>query len=473
MQLQIKDRNMVAVTNDEGEHLVFNWGRLSRLKEKQFALINALLALLSTLEKQTLFETFKKIYNIMISGRLERLPEVEVALKDMYQALPLSRFREQHDRLVEDRIPNDLSDQGGHFPEKTTYLREDYRALLFYSTLLKLAAPVMGAFVHAFKKEVGNNQKELRAKSLLRRTGLFEMEAYTKLKEYVEEVTAPKLSGLNQDMAEATAFHSLGSHILPEYLLSIILVRKVATFDVYDGVALFQNIHSNLMEITREGSLHGSLGQRTYERKYRTNTLEEDKSSRADMNKLREEQRASIALVCEEYLKRPDALIRTLCPDINLANYRELICPKRQRQMEGARFTGLYQQLMAGMLTRRHVGRRSFDLIPEPAWLSTVIATEVYLYHNGLDGLADHMVAEPVRDRGIAVAPLRALEPALKTRLQEGILLKKGFQRALDYINEIAALHAECVWARDGQELPLDPDIRSRVADFLITVKAL
>ena len=83
------------------------------------------------------------------------------------------------------------------------------------------------------------------------------------------------------------------------------------------------------------------------------------------------------------------------------------------------------------------------------------------------------MVAEPVRERGIAVAPLRPLEPALRSRLQEGIITAKGFQRALDYVNEIAALLSEWVWAKDGKELPLDVNIRSRVADFLIKAKAL
>lgn len=473
MQLQIKDRNMVAVTNDAGQSLSFNWGRLSKLKEKQFMLINALLLMLEEVKRDKLFSIFKKIHGVLTTGRLESLNEVEVLLKELYHHLPFDLWKEKHDELVKDFIPKDISESGGKFPVKTTYLLEDYKELLFFSTLLKLASPVMGAFVHAFKKEVGNNQKELKAKSLLRRSGLFSLPAFEKLKVYVEEVTAPKFSGQAGQLAEATAFNSLGSHILPEYLLSIILVRKVATFDVSDGVALFQNIHSNLMEITREGSLHSSLGQRTYERKYRTNAAEEDKSSRADKNRLREEQRASIALVCEEYLNSPDALIKAMCPDVKLEDYSELICPLRKKAIEGARFTGLYQQLMAGMLTRKFVGRRSFDLIPEPAWLSTVIATEVFLYHHGLTVLASHMVAEPLRDRGMAVTPLRPLAPELKVRLQEGIILSKGLQRALDFINEIAALLSESVWSKDGKELALYPDIRSRVADFLILVKAI
>ena len=462
---------MVAVTNEEGQSLSFNWGRLSKLKEKQFVLINTLLLMLESVKRDLLFGIFQKIHGVLSTGRLESLDEVERLLKALYHDLPLALWKEKHDELVKDFIPKDISESGGNFPAKTTYLLEEYKEMLFFSTLLKLAAPVMGAFVHIFKKEVGNNQKELRAKSLLRRTGLFDMPAFEKLKVYVEEVTAPKLSGKSGQLAEATAFNSLGSHILPDYLLSIVLVRKVATFNVYEGVALFQNIHSNLMEITREGSLHSSLGQRTYERKYRTNTVEEDKSSRADMNKLREEQRASIALVCEAYLKSPDALIKAMCPDVDLDDYRELICLKRKKSMEGARFTGLYQQLMAGMLTRKYVGRRSFDLIPEPAWLSTVIATEVFLYHHGLTSLADHMVAEPLRDRGMAVAPLRALPSSQRSRLQEGIILTKGFQRALDFINEIAALLSDSVWEKEGKELVLDHDIRLRVADFLILVK--
>lgn len=138
--------------------------------------------------------------------------------------------------------PGDLVQQ--HAPDDPcparTYTRADYHGLVLLTIALRFMVPIWGQFMKNTQSESGTPFKEYRALHLLNSAQIIISEPVNRLMDYIE-------NSIPHDTDSAAAVVSgLSSSELPEWLLSIVLVRRMAVGRVNAGPdgSIISNIYN-------------------------------------------------------------------------------------------------------------------------------------------------------------------------------------------------------------------------------------
>lgn len=120
-------------------------------------------------------------------------------------------------------------------PRERTYLVTDYLELATLAISMRPLIPIWGEYIHRTKKNHGNTFKEFYAARLLNESNIVLSPAWLRLDQFV------RASIPTEKSIDSAIYDSIGSKAFPEWVRSMIVVRKLCVGDVR-GVDPFNNL---------------------------------------------------------------------------------------------------------------------------------------------------------------------------------------------------------------------------------------
>lgn len=197
-----------------------------------FDALNGYVATLSGAKQHQLFVLYDDINNLLTSPiGMDFVTQQEV-LSDLvakiYQTLDFDEFI-SYSRKYPVIYPTNLvnrNDASAEFlNDEINYYMDDYEALVVLTQLLRPMVPIWGAYVTHNREVVGNAYKEFRAFKLLHKVRIYQSPAMERLRRYIDawrKTSSRKLAD------NAAVIDGISSDNLTEYLLGLILVRRLA-----------------------------------------------------------------------------------------------------------------------------------------------------------------------------------------------------------------------------------------------------
>lgn len=139
---------------------------------------------------------------------------------------------------VPDNVSAEFTQADSPYDRKGTYVREEYRWLVALGIALRAMIPIWGEFIFRTRKEIGTQFKEYESMRLLRKSTIFEPADNTwpddgtarhpmeRLRDFIEAKIPPDKS------KDAAIIEGVGTERFPEWLLGLVLVRRLCVGDV-------------------------------------------------------------------------------------------------------------------------------------------------------------------------------------------------------------------------------------------------
>lgn len=241
----------IVFSNMEQKHtLDFRLSIYSRSKLRNpnglFEPINSLWAKFDIDTQKAVFDIYERAYDAMETCLvMEKVRQtLTQCAKDLLD-IHTEEMIERHGYLVKWSIPPTVKTSLGaedYGKELTTYTREDYRQLIFLSIVLKMFPPIWSGYMTDARRHQGNGFKELSAMSLINDTWVRNCAAMQRLIQY--------LSAQHRNVRSNVAtLNYLGSEDMPEYLLSLAVVKSLAMSEIYvEGNNLVSNIYRTTVD---------------------------------------------------------------------------------------------------------------------------------------------------------------------------------------------------------------------------------
>lgn len=357
--------------------------------------INGYWAKLSLNRQVGIFRQYEKIHamleNVASEGRLDQQlrPEMEM----LFQLHPYAEAEEYVRRFGAVKYPRDLRDEYGVGAPATplTYLRTDYTGLLVLTLLMRVALPVLGAYIARVKDIAGTNYKELKAISIMSMTHVVTSTPYEKLKAYICTYIS------DTDTPLSAVLDGLGSEVLPNWLLAQALIRRIASSElVYvDAPEEPQNIVRSIYNYIRNvidspDKRHGGPVREKVPDN-RDSSHGDDNMSRADLIKVKqlvaEGNLVVYSVYAEDYIrmaKRIDSTIPVKSVEACLIKLQS----DNSFSIDSAQTT-LVQYCLNCVIPARGIPQLEYD-----ALLCAVAVTQALLFHWGFMDLAALLTAK-------------------------------------------------------------------------------
>lgn len=263
---------------------------------RMFDEINAYWEQLSPERQQQIWNCYQRARDILDTHYdidALRKPLMEV-VKLLYDLMPIAEIG-YWAKWRNIRLPSNLKE---HYdprdvPERT-YLRADYQGLVVLAIALRPMLPIWGEFIDSTQKESGNAFKEYQALGLLRYSSLIESEPMQRLRVYI---TATMDQAQTQVLSSSAVLAGLGSAELPNWMLSLTVVRRLTIGEISardDNSSLISNIHSYIQNNAK--SLDRKIGTQLFggngkvsDKTTPDKSAEDQKASIVEMYKVKQE----------------------------------------------------------------------------------------------------------------------------------------------------------------------------------------
>lgn len=168
--------------------------------------------------------------------------------KELYQQFTLDEVRYWVNRHSNIRVPPTLKDTyGPDDPKDRTYLVEDYRGLIDLSIYLRPMVPIWGEYLRTAKVHAGSVFKERFVVRLLNTSSVMTSPPVKRLMTFIRASLSP------ENLAMSAVIGGLGSEELPDWLLSLGIVKRLAVESVVDsgdGKTIISNLYNYLFTNT-------------------------------------------------------------------------------------------------------------------------------------------------------------------------------------------------------------------------------
>lgn len=370
-----------------------------------FTNINGYMESLSEGVQNSIFGCYRKIQQTMdeVSDPLNLHMALQKQVFELYKNFDfdeLKRWVRLHGQVgAPEDLKVDYTDISNELTRRLTYLRDDYYDLSILSAYLKPMVPIFGEYVRRMGKELGTEFKEHYAFSLMSKSNLIELPAFARLRDYVE---AKALNEERKKPSEyrknSAVFGGLGTEELPDWLLSRVVVRRVAIHEESVGVNIVANVYNALDQ--QLNGLDKTFRGRVNEKRLFGSTSEEDNVSVAENYKVKQEisdgDLAVLSIYTEEMYDMASRVDPTfdrrkieLCVESALSNDQLSIHQHHLTLTQWA--------------VSKSISPRGIPSLNKPALLRAMAVTQGLLWHWGFQELALLMLAEPTKSASLAV----------------------------------------------------------------------
>jgi hypothetical protein len=297
------------------------------------------------------------------------------------------------------QLPDDLSDtyqeygpRGRNYRERT-YIKNEYKELVALALGLRFMIPIWGMYIVLILPRNGNYYKESEAVDLLEEAGVKTWPPYTRMEEYVA-------ASVDGDASLSTLMGGLSSEEIPDHLLALALVRKIAVgpLSVTSEKDSLARILFNYVTGT-----HGRLDSRftgasgpIVAKRMRMSENEEDNSSVWDMMTQTQEITDGDRSTIEVYTENLEVLIERTCPELQLSRVQQCISACSRNE---ARIVAPFQKALIVWVVRT-IPPQARDLLSKKAILRLMGLVQATLDHWGFPELAVLVSAERLHNDG-------------------------------------------------------------------------
>jgi hypothetical protein len=243
-----QQRGLEAVlVSDTGAELIWSLSAMSRNLVRGHDLIflevNAYWATLSANRRKQIFALYADIHEhidevLDVQNLQKVLIEKITRLMELHPAVELEKFLP----TCQITYPLSVKDNGMvQFQPNKTYDVAKYSRILVLATAIRVLTPIWSVYVSIMDKYAPKNYKELMALRLLTQSWIKDYQGFSELQAYVGANIREDESSLS------SVIGGVGSEMIPEWLLALICVRRLATKGLSgDGENnnLVSNIHS-------------------------------------------------------------------------------------------------------------------------------------------------------------------------------------------------------------------------------------
>ena len=371
-----------------------------------FREINSYWAWLTPSRRQRIWEIYQQIWTIFqdfqpgidildrpVDSHLVDLDKiagsVTTLVEELYNHMPLHEidtWLQHYGRIKYPENLKDVLDSDDISPDKT-YLRADYHGLVVLTIALRPMVPIWGEYVNYIKKEVGTSYKEFYSLFLISKTHLVNSAPMLRLQRYIE-------ANIPRDTDTAAAIiKGLPSSQLPDWLLALVLVRRLALGEVdaaEDRGSIISNVYGfisrTLMDLDKK---FGGVREKYPEK---DGDDGDDGSSKLEFFKMKEPLTAAQRQTVAVYTEFPHQMARHLDPTIP----KELV----DRCM-GYAFNGTLkpfqdvQKRIIQLTLRRLVSSKAILSLNRQELTRAAVVVQAALIHWGFDLLAVLLTASP------------------------------------------------------------------------------
>lgn len=239
LNANIKDEVTTAAIQHGGEEIVNNIALFDRVtydgRYDLFQHINQYWASLPENQQQEIFNIYKDIK--VVYDEMKDVKSLDDKLYPLVNKLIMMHNLTHIEFWVKFNsdicIPQDIekdyieSDANSNTRAKT-YVQKDYRDLVVMTMVFRTLIPVWGEYIFATKSEYGTEYKEYYAFKLITSSVLDNCQAMNKLRLYVTNNIPSE-----KERSKATAIiGGISTEELPEWLLSLVVVRKLSAGDL-------------------------------------------------------------------------------------------------------------------------------------------------------------------------------------------------------------------------------------------------
>lgn len=397
MKFYNDDNKMVVVENLSGEKLHWDVSVYERTHystvDDMFRDINAFLSTRPTDQQAQVFNIYKDIRHIFDEvfepNALTRMLSDKVA--ELYSIVTYEAVDHWASRFAKVVLPPDLSDHyDPDYSADGTYLRHDYLKLVSLTILLRMMIPMWGEYTKIIKDHAGSVYKEYAAMKLMKKAvNIMMSEPMVKLRNYVQHAVA------NEQHNNPAIINGMGSAMLPEWLLSIVVVRRLAITEI-DASPETGNIITNIygFMIRTHKDIDRKFGGPVNE-KFREDDGEgtDDGVSVAEAYKVKQDVSLGDLAIYEAYASNLDKVAKDVLPSIDLSKVDA--CMSTVASFDKLRIAS-FQETLIQWIMNSVIPARSIPRLGRDSLARVLAVTQAVIWDMGFPELAVMVTAVPI-----------------------------------------------------------------------------
>lgn len=268
-----------------------------------------------------------------------------------------------------------------------TYLRSDYVDMIKMAIAFKPMVPVWAEYAKALV--VASGFREYYAMAIMGGTELFSIDPMNRFRRYIE---ASSPSG---GTALSAALGGLGSSEIPDWYISMVIIRKLALIDVStsDSNNIVSIVYRYVIQVTKQMEKKFS-GQILDKPKASGESGTDDDKSQVERYKVKQPISDGDLIKLSVFTENPINLAVRICPDID--HDRIAHCVESVRELEHVQPTEGQMTLLRWVLSPV-LSPNALDNINKYSLLSCFAAGQAVLWHTGYINLALLLTANEMR----------------------------------------------------------------------------
>lgn len=353
--------------------------------------------------QQQIFDIYRAIREDLGKGyamnSLQR--SLQYRIRDLYKLIPYDELEDWVRRDSGLRVPASI--KVAHAPDdpadpaylSQTYLHRDYVELMTLAIIERPMVPVWGEYMRMAKMFSGNDRKELECLRLLFYTPIVVCRPYLRLREYI---VARAASHQKQGPSQATVMGGMGSSELPEWLMSITTVRRLAICPIIspdENTHIVTNLHQFLVFNLRamDRKFGGRFGGSITDKEKTASQKEESNDSYMEMYKIKADVSDGDISKVNVYPEHVQSMIDHLDTTIPMEYY--VACRDALRPIEHLPVLE-HQELLVQWVIHHVISAHSIPLVGKQPLLNIMAVVQAALWHWDLPSLAVMVSATPV-----------------------------------------------------------------------------
>ena len=207
--------------------------------------INGFIAKQHAFNQQQIWDIYVKIHECLLtpSSNTQTITNLQNLIADLYQHFDFAAVEHYVKFYCNVFIPDTVKDQHSledNNPSRT-YLKTEFIQLAAFTVMLRPMIPIWGEFIRTMASSIAALNKDLTAYRLLSKTQIHHGLVAERLKAYVSAHLG------NEEMPAAVIlFTGLPSDRIPEWMMSIIIIRRMVISQVTSNTGEIGNLISNI-----------------------------------------------------------------------------------------------------------------------------------------------------------------------------------------------------------------------------------